>query len=183
MLAANGTSGLLSCAPAAASDLGSPRPTSDPAFADLRRRGRLRRVGDGTNLIDTVYVENAATAQPPGGRRTATRLARGRPSVFHQPRGAGNCWAWINQILVLAGLPPVQKSLSPAAAWTFGAAWEAVYSVLRLQGQPPMSRFLTRQMAASHYFNITRARENFGYRPNISMAEGMARLAAALQGA
>ena len=77
----------------------------------------------------------------------------------------------------------MQKSLSPAAAWLLGAAWEAVYAVLRLQGQPPMSRFLARQMAASHYFNIARAREDFGYRPKISMAEGMARLAAALQGA
>jgi nucleoside-diphosphate-sugar epimerase len=35
------------------------------------------------------------------------------------------------------------------------------------------------QMAHSHYFNITRARKDFGYSPQISTAEGMRRLAAA----
>jgi len=34
-------------------------------------------------------------------------------------------------------------------------------------------------MAASHYFDIGRARRDFGYEPKISMAEGMRRLAAA----
>jgi 2-alkyl-3-oxoalkanoate reductase len=65
------------------------------------------------------------------------------------------------------------------AAWMLGAACEAAYWLFRLQGQPPMSRFLARQMAASHYFDIGRARRDFGYEPEISTAEGMRRLAAA----
>jgi nucleoside-diphosphate-sugar epimerase len=33
----------------------------------------------------------------------------------------------------------------------------------------------------SHYFEISRARQDFGYQPHISIAEGMQRLAASLK--
>ena len=45
-----------------------------------------------------------------------------------------------------------------------------------------MSRFLARQMAASHYFDISAARRDFDYNPKVSMAEGMRRLAAGIKG-
>ena len=41
-----------------------------------------------------------------------------------------------------------------------------------------MTRFLAAQLAKDHYFNITRAREDFGYGPRVSTEEGMRRLAA-----
>jgi nucleoside-diphosphate-sugar epimerase len=64
-------------------------------------------------------------------------------------------------------------------AWIAGAACEAVYRLLRLRGEPPLTRFLAAELATSHYFNIGRARRDFGYEPEVSMAEGMRRLAAA----
>ena len=33
-----------------------------PRLIRRAKSGKLRRIGDGTNLIDTVYVENAAQA-------------------------------------------------------------------------------------------------------------------------
>ena len=41
-----------------------------------------------------------------------------------------------------------------------------------------MTRFLAAQLARCHYFDIHHAREDFGYRPRISIEEGMQRLAA-----
>ena len=43
-----------------------------------------------------------------------------------------------------------------------------------------MTRFLASQLAASHYFNISRAKKDFGYEPLISHEEGMNRLIRAL---
>ena len=75
-----------------------------------------------------------------------------------------NCWAWIDELLALAGLAAGAKvDLRCRAAWMLGAAYEAAYRLLRLQGEPPMSRFLAAQMATSHYFNIARARRDFSY--------------------
>ena len=152
-----------------------------PRLLDRARRGRLRRVGDGRNLIDMVYVENAASAHllaaealGPGG------AAAGRAYFITQGEPVA-CWPWIDEILALAGLPPVSKSISGAAAWRVGAALETVYRALRLPGEPPMTRFLAAQLATSHYFDIRRAREDLGYRPAVSTAEGMDRLAAELR--
>ncbi|MFZ1934663.1 MAG: NAD-dependent epimerase/dehydratase family protein [Thermoguttaceae bacterium] len=178
VLAANGRDGLATCALRPHLIWGPRDRQLIPHVVDCARRGRLRRVGDGTNLIDTVYVENAAAAH----LLAADALAAGSPvagrAYFISQGEPVNCWKWIDELLVMAGLPPVRRSLSLPAAWVLGAACEAAYWLFRLQGQPPMSRFLARQMATSHYFDIGRARRDFGYEPNISMAEGMRRLAA-----
>jgi nucleoside-diphosphate-sugar epimerase len=55
-------------------------------------------------------------------------------------------------------------------------ALEGVYWFLGFEDEPRMTRFLAAQLARHHYFNISRAREDFGYRPRISTVEGMARL-------
>jgi len=57
---------------------------------------------------------------------------------------------------------------------------EAVYGILHLKGEPRMTRFLAAQLAKDHYFNISRAKLDFGYSPRISTAEGMDHLAAEL---
>jgi len=147
-----------------------------PRLLARARSGRLRRVGDGRNLIDMVYVENAAAAhlQAADALKAESPVA-GRAYFITQGEPV-NCWDWINEVLALAGLPPVEKSISFSAAWRIGAVFEAIYRLLRLKAEPPMTRFLAAQLATDHYFDITRAREDFGCRPKISTAEGMRRL-------
>ena len=148
-----------------------------PRLIARAKSGRLRRVGDGTNLVDMIYVENAATAH----LQAADALAQENSSVagkayFLSQGEPVNCWQWIDEILALADLPPVKKSISYQAAWRLGAALEKVYGWLRLQSEPPMTRFLAAQLATSHWFDISAARRDFAYDPQISTAEGMQRL-------
>jgi nucleoside-diphosphate-sugar epimerase len=149
-----------------------------PRLVARARSGRLRRVGDGQNLIDMVYVENAAAAHllAADALRPDSPLA-GRAYYVTQGEPV-NCWGWIDELLALAGLPKVTKSISLPAAWAVGTACEAVYGGLRIRREPPMTRFLAAQLGRSHYFDISRARADFGYGPAISAAEGMRRLAA-----
>lgn len=178
VLASNGRNGLLTCSLRPHLIWGPRDRHLIPRLLQRARSGRLRRVGDGKNLIDTVYVENAAAAHLlAADALKANSPVAGRAYFISQGEPV-NCWAWIDELLAMAGLPPVQKAISLRAAWRLGAVLEALYGLLRLQGEPPMSRFLAAQLATSHYFDITRAREDFGYHPTISMAEGMRRLAA-----
>ena len=53
---------------------------------------------------------------------------------------------------------------------------EGIYNFCRIKVEPPMTRFMASQLATSHYFNINRARNDFGYEPVISPEEGLSRL-------
>jgi nucleoside-diphosphate-sugar epimerase len=180
VLRANGQGGLLTCALRPHLIWGPRDSHLVPRLIARARAGRLRRVGDGQNLIDITYVENAALAHV----QAADALAPGSPvagrAYFISQGEPVNCWQWIDEILGLAGLPPVAKAVSARTAWRVGAMLECVYGLLRLQREPPMTRFLAAQLSTSHYFDIRQARAGFGYTPRISTAEGMRRLAASL---
>ena len=153
-----------------------------PRLIARARSGRLRKIGDATNLVDVTYVENAAEAH----LRAAESLT-GEAALAAGPRAAGkayflsqgtpvNCWHWIDEVLALANLPPVHKSMSFKTAWRAGALCETVYRTLGLSGEPPMTRFLAAQLAKSHWFDISAAKQDLGYQPRVSTEEGMRRL-------
>jgi nucleoside-diphosphate-sugar epimerase len=52
---------------------------------------------------------------------------------------------------------------------------------LRIEREPPMTRFLASQLAMSHWYDISSARRDFGYEPQVSTALGMQRLASWLR--
>ncbi|NOZ39909.1 MAG: NAD-dependent epimerase/dehydratase family protein [Planctomycetes bacterium] len=148
-----------------------------PRLIARAKSGRLRRVGGGKNLVDMIYVENAAAAHLLAADALAGEDSPVAGKAYFLSQGEPvNCWEWIDEILSLVGLPPVQKSISQTAAWRVGVVLETVYRVLGLSGEPPMTRFLAAQLATSHWFDISAARRDFGYEPSVSTAEGMRRL-------
>jgi len=176
VLASNGCRGLLTCALRPHLIWGPRDPHLVPRLIDRARRGRLRQVGDGTNLIDMVYVENAAHAHLlAADALTDNSPAAGRAYFISQGEPV-RCWDWINAILALSGLPPVRRRMSAAAARRVGAVLEATYRLLRIGREPAMTRFLAAQLASSHYFNIDGARRDLHYQPLVSTEEGMRRL-------
>jgi nucleoside-diphosphate-sugar epimerase len=140
----------------------------------------LRRVGEGKNLIDVIYVENAAIAHLQAGDRLEPGSPVAGRAYFLSQGEPVNCWDWINDVLALAKVKPVTRSISGRMAWRLGAMCEGVYGLLGIRREPPMTRFLAAQLSTSHYFDLRRAREDFGYAPAISTAEGMRRLQSSL---
>jgi nucleoside-diphosphate-sugar epimerase len=147
-----------------------------PRLIARAKAGKLRRVGPGDNLISMSYVENAAHAHI----LAAMRLAAGSPvagkAYFINEPEPVNLWQWIDGLLSLAGLPPVEKSISRRAAYAAGAMLETAYRALRLAGEPPMTRFLAQQLGGTHYYDIGKAARDFDYKPIVSVAEGLERL-------
>jgi nucleoside-diphosphate-sugar epimerase len=153
-----------------------------PRLIERARSGRLRRVGDGTNQVDITYVENAVDAHLLAAiaLNSADSSAAGNAYFISQGQPV-NCWGWINELLALVSLPPVEKSVSPRTAYWAGVAYESVYRLLGLHSEPPMTRFLAAQLATSHWFDISAARRDLGYEPRVSTADGMKRLGEWLQ--
>ncbi len=177
VLAANGEGGLATCALRPHLIWGPRDPHLIPRLVERGRAGQLRRVGEGRNRIDVTYVENAAEAHllAADALQDSTSSVAGRAYFISQGEPV-NCWDWINEVLHLAGVPPVTRSISRRTAWWIGHAFECGHRLLGIEGEPRMTRFLAAQMSTDHYFNLRRAREDFGFLPTISTAEGLRRL-------
>ena len=144
----------------------------------IRRAKHLRRVGDGKNRVDTIYVDNAADAH-----LLAADALRRNPAVsgkvyFISQNDPIPLWDMVDHILHAAGLDPVRRSISPGTARAMGAMLEWVYGALGLKGEPPMTRFVAEELATAHWFDTTAARKDLGYAPEVSTEEGLKRLAA-----
>jgi nucleoside-diphosphate-sugar epimerase len=59
-----------------------------------------------------------------------------------------------------------------------GAMLEGVYGGLRLKGEPRLTRFLVDELSHAHWFDISAARRDLGYVPQVSIDEGLRRLRA-----
>lgn len=148
-----------------------------PRLIERSRAGRARLIGDGTNLIDTTFVDNAAAAHlmafdrlVPGGdiSGNAYFIAQGEPRPVSEV---------VNDLLGCAGAPPITKSVPFPVAYAMGAAAEWFYGRFRRGVEPPMTRFLAEQLSTAHWFDLTAARTDLGYVAQVSFAEGLERLA------
>jgi nucleoside-diphosphate-sugar epimerase len=181
VLAANGQDGLATCALRPHLIWGPRDNHLIPRLIERARSGRLRRVGDGTNLISMSYVQNAAAAH----LQAADRLSIGSPiagqAYFINEPEPVSLWSWVDELLAVAGLPPVRRTISPRAAYAAGAVLETIWTGLRLGGEPPMTRFLAQQLGGTHWYRVTKAERDFGYAPQVSVADGLRRLGTAFK--
>lgn len=152
-----------------------------PRLVARARAGRLRKVGRRDPLVDSTYIDNAAEAHV----LAADRLEPGSPvagRVYFISQGEPRpLWVLINGILAAAGAPPVTRTISTPTALLAGRLLETVYRVLHLSGEPPMTRFLAHQLSTAHWFDIRAARRDLGYRPRVSIDEGLRRLEQSLR--
>jgi 2-alkyl-3-oxoalkanoate reductase len=147
----------------------------------IARARRLRQVGDGTNKVDTIYIDNAAHAHLLAEENLKAKPSlSGRIYFISQDHPIG-MWEMINRILVAGGRPPVTRTISPRAAYGLGALCEWIYGLLHIRHEPPMTRFVARELATSHWFDIQAAKTDLGYTPKISIEEGLRHLAQWIQ--
>ena len=152
-----------------------------PRILDRAVRGRLRFVDGGRQIIDTTYIDDAVHAHlcaldalQPG----AACSGRAYFISSGEPRAVRDI---INAILAAAGLPPESRSVRLGVALAAGAVAERTWLLLRRQDDPPMTRFLARQLATTHWFDISAARRDLAYQPRVGLDEGFRRLGAALR--
>ncbi len=148
-----------------------------PKIVGRARSGKLKLVGDGTNLVDTIYIDNAADAHldafdslKPGANccGKAYFITNGEPKPIKEI---------IDRIVGAAGLPPVDKSLPMGIAVAAGWTLEFAHRLFAPSKEPMMTAFLARQLGTAHWFDISAARRDLGYEPSVSLDEGFRRLA------
>jgi len=150
-----------------------------PGLVARARAGRLRLIDGGANRIDTTFIDNAAQAHIdafdqlwPGSvcSGKAYFISNGEPRPLREI---------VNALLCAADAPQVSASIPYRLAYGIGAVCEQAWRILPLRGEPPLTRFLAEQLATPHWYDISAAERDFGYRPHVSLDDGFTRLAAA----
>ena len=161
-----------------------------PRILAAAARGKLKIVGSGQNKVDITHIANVVDAHllaeqalktghlisdksdlplvgstGPGGK--AYFITNGEPVVL---------WDWVNQLLRGLGRPELTKRVSLTTAYRIGGIMETLWRVLPLSGEPPMTRFVAKELATDHWFSIAAARRDLGYNPRVTMAAGTVEL-------
>jgi nucleoside-diphosphate-sugar epimerase len=144
----------------------------------LKRAKRLKIVGRTDDRMDTIYVDNAALAHVLAAQKLKENASLSGNVYFISQDDPVSKWEMVNAFLNAAGLPPVKKRISAGTAYAAGWCFEKIYTLLGIAAEPPMTRFVAKELATSHWFDISRAKKELGYFPEISTQEGLRRLKA-----
>jgi nucleoside-diphosphate-sugar epimerase len=147
-----------------------------PRMIEKGKKGRLRRVGKKPHPVDSTYIDNAAKAHLLAADRLSPDSVIAGKAYFISQGEPVDVAELINLIIGTAGIPPMNRTVSPGLAHAVGWIIEMVYTLFRIKREPPMTRFLAKQLSTAHWFDISAARRDLGYNPDISIEEGLKRL-------
>jgi len=154
-----------------------------PRIVQRAETGRLRLVGARGNRVDSTYIDNAAWAHLLAADHLEPGAACAGKAYFITNGEPMPLADLLNGLLDAAGAPPVERRISASAAYALGALCELRHAVMGRDDEPPLTRFVARQLATSHWFDISAARRDLGYAPRVTIREGLERLKAAHAGA
>lgn len=144
-----------------------------PRVIEAQKKGRLKIIGDGENLVDVTYVENAALAHVMALEKLSPEHSIAGKAYF-LGQGPIKLWDFTNSILIHAKLSPVTKKISITAAYRIGFIIECFLKLFRIYNvHPPMTRFVALQLGKSHYFSHHNLERDLGFKPKFTIEEGL----------
>jgi nucleoside-diphosphate-sugar epimerase len=142
-----------------------------PALVGAVHKKRFSWIGGGEHRTSTTHVDNVieglvlgAACGRPGGVYFVTD---GEPVVFRE---------FVTEWLGTQGVTPPDRNTPEPVARAAAAACEGIWRILRRRGNPPVTRLAYWLSAQECTIDISRAREELGYQPVRSRAEGMEEL-------
>lgn len=141
-------------------------------IVDRARAGRLALPDGGRALVDTTYIDDAATAIVAGlDHCRPGDGATERPLVVTggEPRPLRDL---VGSILDAAGVERAPRSIPAPVAAVLGSLIERVWP----GAEPPLTHFAARQLSVAHWFDQRESRRMLGWEPAVGLDEGFARL-------
>jgi len=143
-----------------------------PRLAAKAKGGTLALPGP-DKVVDTIFLENAAQAHINAldELRSSARCAGKAYFVTNdEPMPQGEI---IRRLLAALGMDVRIRAVPVGLAMAAGALCEVAWKTLRLNSEPPVTRFSVEQLATAHWFDTRASKRDFGYCPIISIAEGL----------
>ena len=133
--------------------------------------GKFAWIGGGHHLTSTTHVENVIEGLVLGAERgrsgEAYFVTDGEPVVFRE---------FISELLEASGVEPPSRSVPAWLAGALAAGGEETWRLLRLGGEPPLTRLAVWLSSQECTIEIGKARAELGYEPVIDRPAGIAQL-------
>lgn len=152
-----------------------------PRLLRAARAKRLPQIGPGDNRIDLTYVDNVVHGLILAGE--SSQAVGDTYTITNGDLGAeAPClWGVIGHVLASLRLPKIRRVLPLSMALMLAGGAEAVAG---MTGREPfLTRYSALILARTQTYDISAARNDLGYAPVISFAEGLERTIAAFRDA
>ncbi|MCC6747332.1 MAG: NAD-dependent epimerase/dehydratase family protein [Deltaproteobacteria bacterium] len=145
-----------------------------PRALRVARRGVFPVIGDGQTWMDLTYVENVVDALLLAGEKAG---AIGR--TYNVTNGAPvRLYELIERVLRSLGMACRRRRIPFGVAWTAAGALEAVHRAFLPAREPLLTQYAVCVLGRSRTLDISRAQSELGYRPAVSVDEGVERFVA-----
>nr|XP_020470306.1 sterol-4-alpha-carboxylate 3-dehydrogenase, decarboxylating [Monopterus albus] len=147
-----------------------------PILVDSARCGKMKFIiGDGTNLVDFTFVENVVH----GHILAAERLKPDSP-ICGKPYNITNdepvrFWDFMSEVLVGLGYAAPRYHLPYILVYGLALLLWLLALILRplMSFKPTFTPMRVALAGTHHYYSCERAKEDMGYKPVVSLKEGL----------
>ena len=140
-----------------------------PRVLNLSQKIGIPLIGDGRQLMDMTCVENVALAirlalETPQAAGEVYNITNGEPRVFRD---------LIEETLRGLGYPIRYRKIPAPLVSAISSILEFIYKNLKLKGEPALTRYTYYLLRYSQTLDISKAERDLGYRPKITISEGI----------
>ena len=140
-------------------------------FAALLERGQMVMIGSARNHIPLIYVRDVAQGMVLASEEAQ---AAGRAYLLVNDEPVTQ-YAYLAAIAAELGVPPPRRRLPYRLALLAGTAAETLGHLTQRTSPPPVMRYGVQLLGAENRFDISRARHELGFCPQVHLAEGVRR--------
>ncbi|MGI6681492.1 MAG: NAD-dependent epimerase/dehydratase family protein [Bdellovibrionota bacterium] len=151
-----------------------------PTILKKARGGKVRKVGDGENIVDCSYIDDCVDAHILALEALEKNENLSSNIYFVTQDEPIKLWDFVNKILATFGEKPITKKVSKKLALSVASVLE-IFSKIIPSSKPLFTRFLIVEMTTHHYFDITNTKKDLGYKPKVSINEGLKRVKASIE--
>lgn len=140
-----------------------------PRVLNLSQKIGIPLIGDGRQLMDMTCVENVALAirlalETPQAAGEVYNITNGEPRAFRN---------LIEETLRGLGYPIRYRKIPAPLVSAISSSLECIYKSLKLKGEPALTRYTYYLLRYSQTLDISKAERDLGYRPKITISEGI----------